>query len=258
MVLLMPLRYSTDPFADISSNISINKLCSNPYRNKVINAKNQKLPIFHGAELKKKSGTWCDVISNLHQTNTSKTKLKLNRPKLIVEIGCHFGNVLASMAKDHDNHLFLGMDITFKRVYKSAKSITDHKLTNAAVIYCNAHNIDKIFSPKEITGGVVIFFPDPWDKKKSQIANSLINEKFIKNLQLLLSSQSFVWIKTDHLSNFIVARKLLIEHKFHQKPIISDHWILDGNKSVKDNYCSFFEQRFQQKKIDYYQGLFIK
>ena len=257
----MPLRYTADPFADPKrlqrtkskdkDNISHQLDLVNPYRDKIINEYDQ-LNLWYGSDLKNKQGKWKELFKNKKNDKDQK-----HSSKLVVEIGSHFGSVLCQMCLDYPQNIFIGFDITLKRVYKSATNIKNLNINNGCIIYCNANHIEAIFRQKEIDGGVVIFFPDPWAKKKKQLKNKLLNHEFVAKLYKLLAKDAFIWFKTDHYQSFITGCELLSEHKFRHfnKSLDQDHhWLLKNAQ----NYTSLFEKRFKDKNLHCYEAFYIK
>ena len=152
----MPIRYS-DPFRDPTDlpNREVN-----PFVTKMVEgAKNGTLPVLYGESLKGLAGNW-----RQHQGD---------KPELIVEIGCHKGDVLRDLAQDHQETLFVGLDITFKRVVETARKAEKAGLDNLRSVLANAQGLDLLFGEAELDG-VIIFYPDPWTRKKRQLKNRLL------------------------------------------------------------------------------------
>src|SRR3989338_4063345 len=95
----------------------------NPYVKRLTEAREQKRSFMaFGSELKGLRGQW-----------RANFERKLGRPvdKLILEIGIHKGKVLQSLASDHPELGFIGMDITMKRVVLSADALEENGSKNA-------------------------------------------------------------------------------------------------------------------------------
>lgn len=102
----------------------------------------------------------------------------------------------------------LGLDITFKRVVKTASKAVQGGHRNVHALLCNATGMSRIFAPGEIDG-LVLFFPDPWVRKKSQRKNRLLNEEFAREAHRLLAPGGVFWFKTDQLDYFQEGRSAL-------------------------------------------------
>lgn len=146
-----------------------------------------ELPLLYGPKLKPCVGQWLK-----HFTEKMPTAPK----ELILEIGSHYGEVILKMAKDEAETAFIGMDITLKRVVKLAQKAEAGKLPNLTSILCNAKFLDQLFAPRELDG-VLVFFPDPWAKKKRYHKNRLLKPEFLALLATKLKPDAYFWFKTD-------------------------------------------------------------
>src|SRR5690606_17302977 len=84
---------------------------------------------------------------------------------------------------------------------------------------------------------MVIFFPDPWTKKRSQTKNQLVNSEFIKKAYRSLRKGGFFWFKTDQESYFETVCQLLPQAGFlPEQP---------ARGLPSETYTSRFEMHFQ-------------
>lgn len=187
---MAPQRH-TDPFA--TNPEKLNPLI-NPYVDALIKADaDGALPLAFGESLRGQAGHWRTKIAAFHDSPVAK--------QLIVEIGCHKGNTLIEMAKRFPDCAFLGIDITYKRVVMTAQRIKAAGIKNAYCILANAVGMDQLFAPQELNG-LVLFFPDPWAKKKSQAKNRLVSPLFATRAKDALAPGGFFWFKTDQKPYF--------------------------------------------------------
>ncbi|MGE0174520.1 MAG: tRNA (guanosine(46)-N(7))-methyltransferase TrmB [Oligoflexales bacterium] len=197
----------------------------------------QKPCLFYGELLANQSGLW---------TNSFNADVA----EVILEIGSHSGNTLIQMASDHPELGFVGMDITFKRVVKTADKICKRSLTNAAVSLASGLYVNEIFADNEL-GGIVAFFPDPWNKKKRQLKNRLFSGAFCAKLQNKIKPGGFFWFKSDDFSYFSEVAEVFDPHV---------GWIRKPQPSHlrSSDYVSQFERQFQEQGLPTYEGVWIK
>lgn len=170
-----------DPFKDSFANMreDVNAFLSV--------MKDAKLPLLYGPALKPMKGTW-------HEHFTQKMNAQ---PKaVILEIGSHLGEVILKMAENEPETAFIAMDITMKRVVKVAQKADAKNFQNLTSILCNARFLDLILEDGELDG-VLVFFPDPWAKKKRTAKNRLLQPHFLEVLARKLKPGAFFWFKTD-------------------------------------------------------------
>lgn len=113
----------------------------------------------------------------------------------------------------------------------------------------DAKEMDHVFADGELSGAV-IFFPDPWIKKKSQTKKRLINAKFCAILKKVLKPNGFLWFKTDSLDYFVSTQTLLLEAGFTEGS-------LKQHSCFTKNYESTFERRFKEKGEPTYESVWI-
>lgn len=219
----MPIR-SHDVFADIVSQIDPDK---NPFVRKFIDAHaTGALPIACGPALKECPGHWREKFKHIEGYETKP---------LVVEIGCHTGRTLSQMAAAHPELLFLGIDITFKRVIHTAERAHKLGLNNVFTILANAGGLEELFDPGEVDG-FVTFFPDPWSKKK-HAHNRLYAPKFCKASWAALRPGGFLWLKTDHEVYFNDACSHVADQGFHASDVLP----LFGSEDFSSTFMARFE-----------------
>lgn len=194
----MPLLHA-HPYSEISSGIN---RTVNPYVNRLsLASKEGLLPVKYGPQLEGLKGKW-----------KSEFELRMNASpqSLVLEIGCHLGETLRELASTFLKDSFIGIDITFKRVVVTAEKAQSLNISNLIAVYANAKFMDLLFSPEELSG-IIAFFPDPWEKKKSQQHNRLFNLEFCRLMHQLVETNGFFWFKTDHLGYFEETAENLLE-----------------------------------------------
>ena len=167
--------------------------------------------------------------------------------KLVLEIGIHRGWTLTEMATDHPRIGFVGLDITLKRVVTSAQRAQNQKLDNVLCVLSDAKFLGEIFEPGE-GDGVVIFFPDPWEKKRSQKHKRLMNKEFIEGVEKFLKIGGFFWFKTDCKEYFEQVTELVAEAPFQSA---------NRDMVFKRDYSSAFESRYLKQNKQVYEGFWI-
>lgn len=236
----MPLKHH-DPFTSSADRL---REGVNPYvarlRDEVARG---QWPVAFGETLRDLPGRWREHLGQFHN---------LDRPpqKLVLEIGCHKGLTLTTMAEALPHLGLIGLDITFKRVVTTAERLSSRGLKNAFSVMANARGLDRLFHEGELDA-VVIFFPDPWSKKARQAKNRLLNPDFAKSLRRVLGPQGLVWLKTDQKAYFDEATQALEAEGFVQAP----HW--EGHLIPQD-FTSAFEMRFASQGVPSYGARWIR
>jgi tRNA (guanine-N7-)-methyltransferase len=201
---------------------------------------NGSLPVAMGPLLRQFPGQWRSVFKNMDFDTT--------KAPLIVEIGCHTGHTICDMAQAFPQVLFVGLDITFKRVVQTAERARDRGLKNVFTVLANARGLQHLFASHEVDG-FITFFPDPWTKKK-HAHNRLYSNDFCTTVLRQLSQHGFLWLKTDHLPYFENACELANASGFRETPTLPVFSDCD--------FSSAFLRRFELKGVAWYGRKWIK
>ena len=193
----MPIRIE-DPFKDPTTNL---KPDVNAFLDRMVEAQaNGTLPLAYGPKLKDKVGQWKSELS---------AQMGKEPESLIVEIGSHMGDVMCEMAQNHPDKAFVGLDITFKRVVTLAEKAQKKELSNIFSVLGNGGGFEHMFSRGE-ADGLIIFFPDPWVRKKKQrkmlhvgLLESLISRTFSRHVRPL-SRNTAAWANFEKHENSLV------------------------------------------------------
>lgn len=233
----MPIR-AIDPFQDPTLHMRDDV---NVYMQRMRAALEKgEAPVRYGPSLKKLPGQWREEVQTLDG----------DRPReLVLEIGCHHGDTLVEMAAFAPDTGFIGMDITFKRVVKTAQRAQRRGLRNVMAVLANAKALSELFAPEELDG-VAIFYPDPWERKKRQQKNRLINAEFLVSLRGVLKNGGIFWFRTDHYGYFVdVTREV-------QKAGLSSHPSPSGILNAPLSTC--FEGHFQAAGRSTFSAIWVK
>ncbi|SMF29477.1 tRNA (guanine(46)-N(7))-methyltransferase TrmB [Pseudobacteriovorax antillogorgiicola] len=227
----MPIRIE-DPFHDPTQNLNTDV---NPFLSKMREGmENGSLPVLYGPRLKPLQGAWRSEFANT-----------MAKPPedLVLEVGSHKGEVLKKMAANHPDTGFVGVDITFKRVVTLAEKAQTLGLHNLRSLLCNGRALEQVFEESELSGAL-IFFPDPWAKKKRQQKNRLINHEFLLGLKKILKPGAFLWFKTDHKPYFDQVL-----------PIAADLFAIEPAPQgiPSEIYTSRFERHFTEQGLPTYE-----
>ena len=174
----------------------------------------------------------------------SKTKKLDKKKKYILDIGSGYGETSIFFAQKNKDKLIITCDKYKNGNINLFKKIKDLKINNISVNECNVHEILDNQLEDEYFSIILIFFPDPWPKKKHH-KRRLINQKFLEKIYKYLLYNGKVYIATDSniykreiLRNIYTKRKSFkwinqnqihldikdyfnIESKFYKKAIIS-------------------------------------
>jgi tRNA (guanine-N7-)-methyltransferase len=165
----------------------------------------------------------------------------------VLEIGSYTGETLIEFAKNNGDIGFLGVDIVFKRVVKTAEKIEKLGIKNARVIIGDGQRVIESLKGNALDG-ICVFFPDPWIKKEKK---RLLNEGFFKVVKSVLKGKGFLWVKTDNENYFKRIKSNADKFGF----VITNKFPDILKEKV---YPTYFESLFENQNKKTFDNFFIK
>ena len=114
----------------------------------------------------------------------------------ILEIGCGMGETTATIAAEHPQNDYLGIEVHTPGVGSLLKEIATRELGNLRVIQHDAVEVVRDMLAPGSLAGIHIFFPDPWPKKRQQ-KRRLIQPGFVSLLATRLAADGYLHCATD-------------------------------------------------------------
>lgn len=230
---------------------------SDPIKTAEFYEKNPFAKVFHTEKLKQNPRLYDSADAKVVASKwTNDTR------QLVLEIGCHHGALIRRWAQTYKQTDFLGIDVTYKRVVRTALGKrNDQPLANLRSILHNAQSISECFTKNELSG-VCLFFPDPWPKKR-QRKHRYVNESFLKQVYEVLKPGGFFWFKSDDISYyqqaFLAAQTCGLEFPSISLPKAGEYFspqsLLSG---PKDAHMTLFERKFYDRKQTTYNFYGVK
>ncbi len=115
---------------------------------------------------------------------------------LNLEIGFGMGKSLADMAEAAPEQDFIGVEVHLPGVGALLKEVEDRELSNIRVYNTDANDVIDLCLPDACLDRVMIFFPDPWHKKKHN-KRRLIQREFVQRIRHTLRVGGILHLATD-------------------------------------------------------------
>ncbi len=116
-------------------------------------------------------------------------------PKLL-EIGCGMGETTATIAAEHPENDYLGIEVHTPGVGSLCKRIAEQGLRNVRICQHDAVEVLRTMIAPECLAGIHIFFPDPWPKKRHH-KRRLIQPPLVELLASRLAPGAYIHCATD-------------------------------------------------------------
>ncbi|NOT16817.1 MAG: tRNA (guanosine(46)-N7)-methyltransferase TrmB [Sulfuriferula sp.] len=114
----------------------------------------------------------------------------------ILEIGFGMGDATATIAAEHAENDYLGIEVHGPGVGSLLNQIEQRELHNLRIIQHDAVEVLRDMIPDASLAGVHIFFPDPWHKKRHN-KRRLIKPEFVALISQKLAPNGYLHCATD-------------------------------------------------------------
>ena len=131
-----------------------------------------------------------------------------------VEIGFGNGDALITMAGNNPDILFIGVEVYESGVGRCLNNIAINQLHNVKLIAHDAVEVMQYMIPPQSLDKILLFFPDPWHKKRHH-KRRIVNQKFRQLTLKLLKPGGCLHLATDWQDYAEhMARELLSDARF--------------------------------------------
>ena len=132
----------------------------------------------------------------IDHNNSPDLKTLFTSGKITLEIGFGMGASLAKMARLEPQMNFIGVEVHTPGVGALLASLEEHNITNVRIISADVIIVLTELIPDAFLDRVLIFFPDPWPKKRHQ-KRRLVQHDFIQLLKPKLKPGAVLHLATD-------------------------------------------------------------
>jgi len=185
-----------------------------------------------------------------------RTEEDLEKVKLIIrdkaqgraihcELGCGSGGHLIELAKNNPGKFFVGFELRFKRVFRSAEKGELLKLNNFLIVQGDALKIARVFGSNSLET-IYVNFPDPWEKARWK-KHRLLNSDSIAMIFDILKVSGILHYKSDHAEYFGETVSLI--RSLNGVEVLSYSDDLYSTENLTGNISSEFERLFHSQGI---------
>ena len=172
--------------------------------------------------------------------------------RVVCELGSGSGRHLITLAQSSPDTLFIGMELRYKRAYRTIEKARQQGISNLFVLRANARYLSKLF-PAGSLDAIYINFPDPWDKRR-WLKNRLIQGQFVAEMAELLGRGGALSYKTDHPEYFASAVSIIRANpRFAERRVTED---LCASPWLEESVPTEFELLFRAKGLPICYSLF--
>lgn len=114
----------------------------------------------------------------------------------VMEVGFGMGEATAILAKDFPETAFLAVEVHRPGVGKLCARLEENGSENVRILQHDVIDVINNQLADESLGGVHIFFPDPWQKKK-HTKRRLLTPEFLRLIYPKIKKGGFIHVATD-------------------------------------------------------------
>lgn len=169
-----------------------------------------------------------------------------NENPITLELGCGKGEYTVSLAGNHPDRNFIGMDIKGARLWKGCKMVREAGLKNVAFIRSRIEYLNFFFDSNEVDE-IWLTFPDP-QHNSNRIRRRLTSPQFLERYRPVLKPGAVIHLKTDN-SNLYHYTLRVIEENGHKLLYHSDDIYMTGEPYDATAIQTFYEAIFRKDGI---------
>ena len=154
-----------------------------------------------------------------------------NENPVWLEIGFGNGESLVEMAAAHPNVNFLGVEVHLPGVGHVLGEIAERELSNIRVVRYDAVELLDKYLPENAFARVMLFFPDPWHKKRHH-KRRMVNEEFLSHLRRVLVPGGLLHTATDWAS-YAEHIEITLQQNNHFTRLLDDSTVISARPRTK-------------------------
>ena len=177
-----------------------------------------------------------------HCPVTCAEQFKKKQP-LFIEIGMGKGRFIHTMAKEHPDVNFVGIEKYSSVLLRAIQKMEEEELPNLRFIRMDAENITDVFGKGEVNR-IYLNFSDPWPKDR-HAKRRLPSKEFLDRYDYILDKDGWVEFKTDNRDLFDFALEEMKERDWKADVVTFD--LHADEELMKGNVMTEYEERFSSQ-----------
>ena len=160
---------------------------------------------------------------------------------LHVEIGVGKGDFLTTLAAQHPDVNYVGLEAQQGVLYFAARKTAEQELSNVRLLVFDAARLTELFAPGEVDR-IYLNFSDPWPKKR-HAKRRLTSEFFLARYRTVLKEDGEIYFKTDNEGLFAYSLETMAHAGWQLSHVTDDLHAL----GEPDNIMTEYERKFSAR-----------
>ena len=170
--------------------------------------------------------------------------LSISKP-LVMEIGFGMGADFLKRVSQYPEINFIGIEVYPPCVGSALSELEENPLMNCKIIQEDANLVMQDL-PDQVLDALLLYFPDPWPKKKHHKRRLACQDTFINQLKRILKKDGFFHYRTDWVP---YHEDIMLKMSEHQG-IAGEQFLLPGREMTK------YQQRGERLDHEMNEGVF--
>ena len=179
------------------------------------------------------------IHQNEWNGTVSSKRLFHNQKPLNIEIGSGKGKTLLKLGKMFPDKNFLGLEKTPRCLKVFRDKVEKNPLPNIRIIHCFYETMLEESIPDKTIENFIVYFPDPWPKKKHR-KRRFLRKNGLAILKKKLLPHGKIYMKTDFLDYWLE----MLETAGNMKGLYVESFGLIRNWKSPFNVTSNYEQKY--------------
>lgn len=162
-----------------------------------------------------------------------------NTAPLELEVGCGTAEFLCALAAKEPGVNFVGVDVSYRPLYKAVSIAASLGLENARLIHANFAQMYPLLEPRSLQR-VYLHFPDPNTRPKFR-RRKIITPIFLDQIHAALVPGGSLSIMTDHQEFFMEMLSTVEQDRRFQKTH-EDRYLIGFEPEVKSRFQRIWER----------------
>jgi tRNA (guanine-N7-)-methyltransferase len=154
---------------------------------------------------------------------------------LVVEIGFGRGEFLMELAGKNPGTAFIGVEVSFKRVLKTARRLARTKLRNVRLVDGRGQGVVEAAIPDASVDAFWINFSDPWPKDR-HAPRRLFQPPFVADVARALAPGGRLHVATDDAAYALQIQCLLAQEPRLANRFAPDPWRGEVEGRIRTHY----------------------
>ena len=151
---------------------------------------------FTAAQKKAYTELWPKYGIPDHNGTIDLDRYFMTKQALVMDVGFGNGDSLLSLAQQRDDLNFIGVEVYRSGIGNILRKLNALGIENVRIVNADVINLLKLNVPADSLKGIMVWFPDPWPKKRHH-KRRLVQKEFLQHAVKAICAQGVLHLASD-------------------------------------------------------------